>query len=294
MTNTYWNAEVYDRIGKPMRRWAQQVIDDLGLAGDETVLDAGCGSGSVTFDLLAKLPRGKIYAVDTSAEMIGQLSKTAADRGVKNVVPMTASLTDFTLPEPVDAVFSNAVFHWIPDDDALFGCLYRATKPGGRLRAQCGGYGNNAHVLEAVAAVRERPQFEPYLRGFSDSKKYRTPEAATASLEKAGWRDVRASLFESPQPFEDRDEARAVRAHDPAARSRRAHAGGRRHRLLAGGRGGDGAAVGRAVRGGLRAAGPVGEPMSGVGCWEQRRARAGIPHRTMNVIDAVRSGPWQT
>ncbi len=54
MTNTYWNAEVYDRIGKPMRRWAQQVIDDLKLTGDETVLDAGCGSGSVTFDLLER------------------------------------------------------------------------------------------------------------------------------------------------------------------------------------------------------------------------------------------------
>ncbi|TMG09698.1 MAG: SAM-dependent methyltransferase, partial [Chloroflexi bacterium] len=54
--STHWNAEVYDRIGTPMRRWAQAVIDDLHLNGDETVLDAGCGSGSVTFDLLERLP----------------------------------------------------------------------------------------------------------------------------------------------------------------------------------------------------------------------------------------------
>jgi len=205
--NTYWNAEVYERIGKPMRRWAQQVIDDLALRGDETVLDAGCGSGSVTFDLLQKLPRGKIYAVDASEEMIASLTKTIAERGVANIAPVRASLTNFTLPEQVDCVFSNAVFHWIPDDDALFGCLYRATKPGGRLRAQCGGFGNNAHVLEAVEAVREQPRFEPHLRGFSDSKKYRTPEQARLSLERAGWRDVRASLFAAPVPFEDRDEA---------------------------------------------------------------------------------------
>ncbi|MBI5284735.1 MAG: class I SAM-dependent methyltransferase [Chloroflexi bacterium] len=205
--STYWNAEVYDRIGTPMRGWARQVIEDLALAGDETVLDAGCGSGSVTFDLLKKLPRGKIYAVDASAEMIASLARGLEERGVTNVIPIVASLTDFTLPEQVDAVFSNAVFHWIPDDDALFGCLYRAAKPGGRLRAQCGGYGNNAHVLASVDAVRQRPRFKPHLRDFTDSKKYRTPEEAKASLERAGWRDARASLFAAPVPFERNDEA---------------------------------------------------------------------------------------
>jgi trans-aconitate 2-methyltransferase len=207
MTNTYWNAEVYDRIGTPMRRWAKQVIDDLELRGGETVLDAGCGSGSVTLDLLNKLPDGKIYAVDASAEMIAALRKTLDERGVANVVPVHASLTDFTLPEQVDAVFSNAVFHWIPHDEALFGCLYRATKPGGRLRAQCGGYGNNAHVLEAVVAIREEPRFAEHLGEFKDSKKYRTPDEATASLEGAGFIDARASLFEAPVPFDDHDDA---------------------------------------------------------------------------------------
>ena len=190
-----------------MRRWAQQVIADLELRGDETVLDAGCGSGSVTLDLVEKLPNGKIYALDASAEMIAALTKTVSERGITNIVPMQASLTEFTLPEPVDCIFSNAVFHWIPDDDGLFGNLYRAAKPGGRLRAQCGGFGNNAHVLEAVEAVRQRPRFEPHLRGFSDSKKYRTPDAATAALERAGWHDVRANLFAQPVPFDSHSEA---------------------------------------------------------------------------------------
>jgi len=203
VTNTYWDAEVYDRIGTPMRGWAQQVIDDLELRGDETVLDAGCGSGSVTLDLLAKLPDGKIYAVDASAEMIESLTKTLEERAITNVVPVHASLTDFTLPEQVDVVFSNAVFHWIPDDDALFSCLYRATKPGGRMRAQCGGFGNNARVLEAVAAVRQQERFARHLGDFRDSKKYRTPDQARAALARAGWRDVRASLFEAPVPFDD-------------------------------------------------------------------------------------------
>jgi trans-aconitate 2-methyltransferase len=205
--STHWNAEVYDRIGTPMRRWAQRVIDDLGLCGDEIVLDAGCGAGSVTLDLLARLPRGKIYAVDASAEMIASLERTVAGRGLTRVVPIHASLTDFTLPEPVECVFSNAVFHWIPDDAALFGSLAAATRRGGRLRAQCGGYGNNARVLEAVASVREDARFAPHLHGFTDTKTYRTPEAARAALERAGWCCVRASLFAEPVPFERHDDA---------------------------------------------------------------------------------------
>jgi trans-aconitate 2-methyltransferase len=203
MTNTSWDAETYDRIGTPMRRWAQQVIDDLALRGDETVLDAGCGSGSVTLDLRERLPRGRIYAVDASPEMIDKLRATLDERGITDVTPMLASLTDFTLPEPVDCVFSNAVFHWIPDDDALFGCLFRATKPGGRLRAQCGGHGNNAHVLAAVEAVRREERFARHLGDFRDTKSYRTPARARAALERAGWTDVRAELCEAPVPFED-------------------------------------------------------------------------------------------
>jgi trans-aconitate 2-methyltransferase len=139
--------------------------------------------------------------------MIASLSKQLAERHIANVVPIEASLTDFALPEQVECVFSNAVFHWILDDDALFACLYRATKPGGRLRAQCGGAGNNAHVLEAVAAVRTDPRFASHLAGFVDAKKYRTPEEATAALERAGWRDVRASLFAAPASFESDDDA---------------------------------------------------------------------------------------
>ncbi len=203
---TYWNAEVYDRIGTPMRRWAQQVIDDLALTGDETVLDAGCGSGSVTFDLLERLPRGKIYAVDSSPQMIEKLARTIEERGETRIIPIHADLTDFTLPERVDVVFSNAVLHWIPDDDALFSCLFRAAKPGARFRAQCGG-DNIARLMTAVKTVKQRQPFASHLADTRDGRTYRSPERAKAAMERCGWTDVRASVFESPVVFEHQDDA---------------------------------------------------------------------------------------
>ncbi|TMF10265.1 MAG: class I SAM-dependent methyltransferase [Chloroflexi bacterium] len=204
--STHWNAEVYERIGTPMRRWAQAVIDDLHLSGDETVLDAGCGSGSVTFDLLERLPRGRIYAVDSSPDMISKITQAIEERGETRIVPILASLTDFNLPEQVDVVFSNAVLHWIPDDDALFGCLFRATKPGGRFRAQCGGGANIAQLMAATQAVEEREPYSVYL-GMAEFRKYRTAEEATAAMQRAGWTDVRANLFDSPVRFENNDDA---------------------------------------------------------------------------------------
>jgi trans-aconitate 2-methyltransferase len=204
--NTYWNAKVYDRINVPHKRWAQAILDELALNGDETVLDAGCGSGSVTFMLRDRLPDGRIYAVDGSKEMIAQISASISERRISNVEPIHADLTSFTLPEPVDVVFSNSVFHWIPDADALFASLFAATKPGGRLHAQFGGAGCGARAEEAAAAVNEQAPYASHVQGLTSGKYYRTPEEVTKAMEAAGWRDVKATLFDTPQSFDDPDE----------------------------------------------------------------------------------------
>lgn len=204
---TYWDAETYERIGTPMRQWAQAVIDDLGLKGDETLLDAGCGSGSVTLDLLAKLPNGKIYAVDGSQDMIAKLKKTMDENNIDNVVPIHADLTKLQLTEQVDVVFSNAVFHWIQDDDGLFGSLARATKSGGRLRAQCGGGANIRKLMAATREVEARAPYNEHLSGRVEPRKYRSNEQAKAALERNGWRDARAETFPSDVTFDDEDAA---------------------------------------------------------------------------------------
>ncbi|MCH8815502.1 MAG: methyltransferase domain-containing protein [Chloroflexi bacterium] len=207
--DTYWNAELYDRLNKPHRVWAQAILDELALNGDETVLDAGCGSGSVTFMLLDRLPNGKLYAVDGSPEMIEQITASIAERELTNIEPIQADLTNFTLREPVDVIFSNAVFHWIHDDDGLFGSLLRAAKPGGRLRAQCGGGDNIAKLMLAVDSVSARDPFAEHLTGIDEARNYRTPESAVAAMERVGWADARADTYDVQVELPDLDEADA-------------------------------------------------------------------------------------
>src|SRR6185436_8373008 len=69
---TDWNATRYDKVADPQTQWGAEVLERLPLEGDETVLDAGCGTGRVTELLLARLPRGRVVALDMSAAMLEQ------------------------------------------------------------------------------------------------------------------------------------------------------------------------------------------------------------------------------
>src|SRR6516164_10612123 len=65
-----WNAELYHQISGPQVSWGKKVLARVPLRGDEHVMDAGCGTGRLTRDLLEALPRGQVTAVDVSENML--------------------------------------------------------------------------------------------------------------------------------------------------------------------------------------------------------------------------------
>ncbi|HEY3019441.1 MAG TPA: methyltransferase domain-containing protein [Solirubrobacteraceae bacterium] len=170
-----WDATTYDVLSDPHVKWAEAVLERLPLRGDETVLDAGCGSGRVTELLVDRLPRGRVIAVDGDANMVAKARERLGGRAEV----AQQDLLELRVEEPVDAIFSNAVFHWVPDHERLFARLHAALRPGGRLVAQCGGHGN-------IAKVREISGPGPWL--------YATGEETEARLRAAGFREARAWL----------------------------------------------------------------------------------------------------
>src|ERR1700704_4519342 len=138
MTNTRdWNAASYARTAAPVEAFGHRLLDRLDLHGDETVLDAGCGAGGVTAELVARLPDGRVIGVDGSRSMIDRARERLGTRAELRV----GNLLELELDEPVDVVFSSATFHWIADHDRLLARLFAGRKPGGRLRAEGGGAG---------------------------------------------------------------------------------------------------------------------------------------------------------
>ncbi len=185
-----WDAETYERVAAPQERWALQVIERLELSGDETVLDAGCGSGRVTRHLIELLPRGRVIAVDASPSMVEQVREVL--RPVDEA--MVANLLDLELAEPADVVFSTATFHWVLDHEALFACMHSVLRPGGRIEAQCGGVGNVAEFIGACDAVMAELPFRPHFEGWAETWLFARPEETERRLAGAGFSDARAWL----------------------------------------------------------------------------------------------------
>jgi len=177
-----------------MTRWGSAVLDRLPLKGDETVLDAGCGSGRVTEQLLERLPHGRVIAADAAPSMLVE-ARRRLERFGDRVTFVECDLGQpLPVAGPVDAVLSTATFHWVLDHDALFANLAAVLRPGGRLVAQCGGVGNVASVHAAAAELMADGWHGPW--------NFATPEETAARLEAAGFVDVETWLHEEPTPIE--------------------------------------------------------------------------------------------
>ncbi len=194
-----WDAETYDQVSDPQFSWGMEVLDRLQLRGDEAALDAGCGSGRVTAELLDRLPGGSVLAVDGSEAMVAKARERLGERASY----LVADLAELEIAEPVDLLFSTATFHWILDHDALFARLRSALRPGGRLVAQCGGEGNVARHAQAIATVAARPEFAPHFAGAPGMWNFAGPEETESRLRGAGF--TQACCWLEPKPVQPPD-----------------------------------------------------------------------------------------
>ncbi len=202
-----WDAEVYDQVAQPQYEWSQEVLERLPLRGDETVLDAGCGSGRVTEALVERLPAGRVIAVDASNSMV----EKARERLGEAADVRQGDLAELQLEQQVDAVFSNAVFHWLLDHDRLFARLFAALAPGGMLVAQCGGEGNVASLAATIRAVAAEATFAVHLRDLPSLWNFASPQDTERRLRDAGFAGVRCWLQpKSVKPERPREYLEAV------------------------------------------------------------------------------------
>lgn len=185
--NIKWDAEKYTDNFAFVHKHGMGVIGLIENKGGK-VLDLGCGNGALTKVLCDK--GYDVIGADASDDMLAKARKEYPELEF-----IKADATDFVLPEKVDTVFSNAVFHWINRElhPKMLDCVYNALNNGGEFVFESGGRGNAEKIHSKLAEVFARHGYhyhtEYYFAGVGDY---------ASLVEQAGFTVKYAELFERP------------------------------------------------------------------------------------------------
>jgi trans-aconitate methyltransferase len=184
-----WDPERYAKNARFVSDLGMPVLELLAPKPGQRILDLGCGDGVLT----AKLVRHgcDVVGIDSSREQIAAALKLGLNARV-----MDGERLEFS--SEFDAVFSNAVLHWLRNADAVIAGVRRALVPGGRFVGECGGDGCVHQIRTALVDALDR-------RGIEGEARvpwyFPTPGDYATRLEKGGFRVDSIALIPRPTPL---------------------------------------------------------------------------------------------
>jgi trans-aconitate methyltransferase len=193
-TNMSWNTSLYDNKHDFVFKYGEYLVHMLTPQEGEQILDVGCGTGYLT-QLIAS-SGAMVTGMDSSVDMIAK-----AKNDYPHLSFRVASVTDFSFGQSYDAMFSNAVLHWVTEKEKAIQCMYNNLKPGGRLVLEMGGKGNVEKIVNALRAALKKHGYkknaarQPWY--FPSLSEY------TGLLEKQGFRVTYAAHYNRETELKD-------------------------------------------------------------------------------------------
>lgn len=185
-----WDAADYARVGGFVPALGRAALALLDPQRGETILDIGCGDGTLTLEIKSR--GAEMVGIDNSLSMIGAARAKGLDARLMDAA-------DLKFSEAFDAAFSNATLHWVLDKQRAARAIWFALRAGGRFAGEMGGAGN-------LATLRQALDDELVARGFGPptyaANWYPTAEEFTELYENVGFRNVEAELIERPTSLE--------------------------------------------------------------------------------------------
>jgi|SRR6478672_5354664 len=193
MSENCWNTSLYESQHAFVWQYGENLLELLSPQPGERILDLGCGTGQLTEKIA--LTGAEVMGIDSSSTMI-----TKATANYPHLQFAVADARNFQVEQPFDAVFSNAVLHWVTEPDAAIRCIRESLKPGGRLVAEFGGKGNIKAIATALYSALES-------HGWADPRKtspwyFPSIGEYTGRLEQQGFDVIYAVLWDRPTPLE--------------------------------------------------------------------------------------------
>ncbi|MEP7043444.1 MAG: class I SAM-dependent methyltransferase [Dokdonella sp.] len=166
-----WSAADYARHSSLQEAMASEVLALLNLAGDEKVLDIGCGDGRLSARIADRLPRGEVVAVDASADMVAFAAAafTGGASGARsNLRFAVADAAALTYRAEFDRVVSFNALHWVPDQAPALRGIAAALRAEGRAILRLVVKGSLISLEEITESVRQSPRWGTRFEGFRD------------------------------------------------------------------------------------------------------------------------------
>jgi len=153
-----WDPSLYLRFGDQRAQPCLDLIQKIGVADPACAVDLGCGPGNSTTALRARWPRARIIAVDNSPAMLDD-----ARRSDPEVEWIEADIARWRPAQPVDLIFSNAAFQWVPDHRSLLPGLVRCLRASGFLAVQIP-YHLHSPAHHAIEELCAEPPWRTWLQ----------------------------------------------------------------------------------------------------------------------------------
>ncbi len=186
-----WNANNYNKHADFVSILAAPVVKLLNPKKDEKILDLGCGDGTLAIDM--EKVGAKIVAVDLSEDMV----KKTNEKGIEAYV---MSATKLIFQNEFDAVFSNAVLHWVKEPEIAIEKIYNSLKKDGRFIAEFGGYENIKHLIDAMQIVFD---MHPEYGEFDNPWYFPTQEEYKQLLQNCGFEVTYIEIIPRPTKIDD-------------------------------------------------------------------------------------------
>lgn len=197
-----FDGDRYRKASKHQKQWGEQVIGELDLKGNESVLDVGCGDGVLTTGLARRVPAGRVVGIDSSWGMV----KTARKLAGGNLTFQLMDVNYLNVENVFDVVFSNAALQWVKDHKRLLGALYRSLDVGGVVRLNFAADGNCANFFAVVRRAMADDAFARYFADFDWPWYMPRVEEYDALIRSFAFREVRVWEDNADRHFDDADE----------------------------------------------------------------------------------------
>lgn len=196
MSTNKWNAHLYDTKHSFVSNYGRNVIELLAPKQGEKILDVGCGTGDLANELYKQ--GVDVVGVDHSSTMVEQ-----AKQKYPHIPFYVADIMNLPYEKEFDAIYSNAVLHWVKNPERALYNMCKSLRIGGRLVAEFGGEGNVHQLTKTIIKqVREA--------GYTFDKMYFPwyfPSIAeyTKLMEQTGFRVTYANLYDRSTPLKGAD-----------------------------------------------------------------------------------------